>query len=423
MKVGIQSKRSMAVFMSILMALTLWVPTAYGETQAVQTLVNGISEESDAARYLHHFYDVSFTEESVSQQAFHEALAKIGQPMETDSQEAPFTVEAAIVSLVKAAGMKELALTYPEEKIQASLSTHQQQGISPEAAAYVACALDTGLVSSSLEMTAPLDAQTAHDFIMKAVDVLGKGRQYLGWTDQPEIYSKVMTAWNSFTLFEEATLDSIGVGLIKEEATTGYLLTYSGNDAGFMPEYTLQYDHSNITHALQLIGLLASEGLQARVQLEPKTSVYEYMLEWGPIGDPTPHYAVLEVSEDLYLAHSVGYILSLEFTNLGDKQAFDGLIEAYAKKYEGNEDALGLIAGSYWQPLYSSRSFMPDPAYVEIRDIGLSYNGYQLNSFTLKEHVALMKETIQAMSDLRINKEKLWTNAAFHRYLTGSDFQ
>lgn len=432
MKVSIQWKKSMVVCVSMLLVFTLFLSTAYAEKESTQAMaatralpeISSHIKAEDAEKYLQHFYGISFSEERVSPAEFENALATLGKPVEIDwEEEEILTLEKAAVAVIKAAGMKELALTYSEEKILASLEGYHETEIGEEAAAYVACGLDIGLIPSTLEMKAPLDPKAANYLLMNVIDVTGKGRQYIGWTGDPKIYGKIMAAWNSFTLFEEETLDAVGVGVIKEGATTGYLLTYQGNESRFIPEYSLQYDHSDIRHALQLVGLLASEGIQARVQLEPKTSVYEYMLEWGPISEPTPRYAVVQVSDDLYLAHTVGYILSLEFVSEEDKEDFDRVIEAYAKKYEGNEEAVGLIAGSYWQPLYSSKTEMPEPAYVEMRDVSLSHNGYQLNSLTLTENAPLVIETMESMTDLDIEKEKAWSNAAFYRYLTGSDFQ
>ena len=74
------------------------------------------------------------------------------------------------------------------------------------------------------------------------------------------------------------------------------------------------------------------------MQLEPKVSIYEYLLEWGPVPkEATPTYAVKQVKDDLYLTYAIEYDLKLEFDNKEDMIRFDDVINQYAKKNEGNE--------------------------------------------------------------------------------------
>ncbi len=79
-------------------------------------------------------------------------------------------------------------------------------------------------------------------------------------------------------------------------------MKYIGFDAQFLEENTLRYGHDSKMHLFQLIALMQSEDLDAYLQIEPKVSVYEYMLEWGAPKSATPTYAVRGMIDGRYFA-------------------------------------------------------------------------------------------------------------------------
>ncbi len=388
------------------------------------TVAIGRDEAADAAKYLSHYFGLGDLGQTVTWSSFNNALDAIGaSAVEGKVDAALVPMPQAVKAIVQAAQMDELALTYPADKTAAALRAYRVTGISADYAPYVATALDTGLLPRSVELSGTLDGKTASVLLMNAADAIGNGRYYLGYTSDSDIYAKVIGAWNSFTLLDEEALDEIGRGVVEEKATTGYLLTYSGYNPRFLPQYTIVYDHSNIKHANQLIGLLASEGITARVALQPKKSVYEYNLAWGPIRPPTPTYRVEEVAEDFYLANTVGYMLTFEFLSAADKAAFDPILVEFAKKSGDNVDAIGVIAGSYWQPQYSSKTPMPADGrdgYVRLDDVSVTSSGYMLNTFILPELTDTLVDAIEDINDeLTVEVNDVWANAAFNRFLTG----
>ncbi len=382
----------------------------------------GRDEAADAARYLKAWFGIDALPDPVTPAAMSAALEKLGTSGTLPASGSLTPLDGVRASL-EAAGLKELALTYPASKAEATLKAARISGITGENALYVAAALDSGLMPSWIPLSGNLDSGTASVLLLNTADALGKGRNYLGYTTDPEIGSRLVNAWNSFTLLDEAVLDEVGQGVVEDEATTGYLLTYSGFASRFLPENTIAYDHSDITHARQLVGLLASENITARVALQPKKSVYRYDLAWGPIGDPTPTYRVEKVSDDLYLAHTIGYMLELEFLRPADKAAFDALVVKYAKKSGDNSAAVGVIKGSYWQPQYSSSTSLPAEGrngYIRLDDVSLGNNGYVLNTFILPDLTDELVDAIEAIRpEADVSVKDVWANQAFHRYLTG----
>lgn len=387
------------------------------------------NKEADAheAEYLAAFFDVQIKEDPDSA-AFSENLKKVAGD-EAPVVEGDMTWFAAVKAAVNAADYEELALSYPQDKIKNRLDHYQVKiDETKEEARYIACALDTGLITSkTAERAVAGDTFTAADevtLLMLIANANGDARNYLGMSDDPDIYAKLDQAWNSFILFDDSKLAEIGKEAVQNQVTTGYGLKSSAYSARFLPELTLQYGHSDIKHAHQLIGLLSSENIRAKVQLEPKVSIYQYLTEWGPIPEATPTYEVKEY-DDLALVYAIEYDLELEFDNLEDLQRFDEVIKAYAKKNEGNEEAEGLIYASWWQPLYTAtRTDMPEADYHQIFDCVITNDMYSIHPFTLPEDKDEVVEKLTEISGgLEVEPVERFCDTAFYNYLEGEDYQ
>lgn len=384
------------------------------------------SEATDAA-YLKAYFDVT-VEDTVTAESFSAALKKVANDTAQDV-EGDLTVLSAVKAAMKAADYEELVLSYPEEKVQDRLEKH---GVSFEGeisnAAYLACAMDTQLISEELGAEAAkedeLSKEAAERLLMAVAEANGDARNYLGESDDPDIYAKIDQAWNSFILFDDGELSEIGRKSVQEGITTGYGLKSEAYSARFLPELTLQYGHSDIKHAHQLIGLLNSEDIKVKVQLEPKVSIYEYLLEWGDIPETTPTYEVKQF-DDLYLVYAIEYDMQLEFENTEDMKRFDSVIKDYAKKNEGNEEAIGLIFGSWWQPLYSTvRTDMSQEDYHQIVDCVIKNGIYSIHPFCLVEDQEKVVTALEEISgDLKVEPVDRYCNTAFYNYMTGADYQ
>jgi hypothetical protein len=391
------------------------------KTHAVEIGTEGNDAANDAA-YLQEYFKIAPMSGTVSWTTYTAALDKLGVKDVTVS--GTLTPAAAAKSVVALANMTELAGTYTAAEAKAA--TARYGAISAADAPYVACALQMNLIPGTVKFTAPLTGSTASVILMNAVEAAGKGRNFIGFSSDPDIAARLVSTWNSFTLFDDPTLTELGVAIVKSGATTGYNLKYDGNAARFLTENTLQYGHSDITHAVQLMGLLNRAGLVARVQLEPKVSAYQYLLEWsdGKVPASTPIYQVKQVSDNLYVCFAVEYDLQLEFSSKTDRAAFDKLINTYAKKSDANSTGKGMIAGAWWQPLYSAKDSMPSPAYQQINDVVVRDGAYTIHPFATNEKLDAVKaEITKDAPKLTCTPSQLWVNAAFYRYITGTDHQ
>ena len=115
----------------------------------------------------------------------------------------------------------------------------------------------------------------------------------------------------------------------------------------------------------------------------------------------------------------------MEFGNTGDMLRFDSVIQEFAKKNEGNEDAVGLIYGSWWQPLYSTvREGMPEDGYHAIFDCVVTNGMYSIHPFALPEDKdAVINKLKELSGGLQVEAEQRYCNTAFYHYLKGEDYQ
>lgn len=95
---------------------------------------------------------------------------------------------AAVKAAVNAADYEELALSYPQDKIKNRLDHYQVKiDETKEEARYIACALDTGLITSkTAERAVAGDTFTAADevtLLMLIANANGDARNYLGMSD------------------------------------------------------------------------------------------------------------------------------------------------------------------------------------------------------------------------------------------------
>jgi hypothetical protein len=99
-------------------------------------------------------------------------------------------------------------------------------------------------------------------------------KHYIGNTNDDDIYTKLLDAYRTSNIIKAPELQTIVDSALKQNLATGYNLKDSRYNSNFIESLSLVYGHENINHAIQLIGLLRSEGIQAKVQFEPKTSAF-----------------------------------------------------------------------------------------------------------------------------------------------------
>lgn len=382
--------------------------------------------KENAAEYLNEYYGITFSGDNVSVDEFNAALTALGAEPLSDVES--LTVEEAVIGAVRVAKMEELALAYAGNA--GKILVDEEVRVDEKYAPYVAIALDQDLADDDDNFSGPLTARRAARMLYRAAEISGKGRHYIGRVSDDEILPELQSTLSAMAIFDVDTLSNAGIEILVQGATTGYSMKYAGYDARFLEENTLRYGHSDLTHALQLVALMKAENLDAYVQIEPKVSVYEYMLDWGEPGDPTPTYAVHEM-DGRYFAFAIEYDMALEFDSAAEKEEFHDLIETYAKKYDNIVDADGnptkpLLASSWWQPLYYSTTGMKNAEFKELVDNVIAYEGdtYSIHSFSVAEDSDAVAEAVKSIdANLTVIPRTITVNPAFYRYITGEDYQ
>ncbi|MFF2089817.1 hypothetical protein [Paenibacillus sp. NPDC058174] len=327
---------------------------------------------------------------------------------------------AALISL-RAANLQELALTYPKDKVDKALvklgvSTKSVTGTTAQE---LAAAVDTGLIPTDFygEFKTNAAASTAltQALLGKVLTINGKYKQYIGYVSDADIYSKFYTAYTTSNIIQIPKLQEVVDRALKQDIVTGYNLKDSRFDANFVESLSVTYGHSNVKHALQLIGLLRSEGIDAKVQFEPKTSAFIHMKEWGtPTIDDT-NQAVLTENGN-YINYAKEYDIKFEFANTIDKVKFDKMIWSYAKKDVAGQK--GLIAGSWFQPLYYSLT--KTEGYKEIANNKIVDGHYYAQTFSLPDKTdAIAKGFATVDPSVKVTTYTFWVDGPFFNYLNG----
>ncbi len=404
--------KKLGLFVLILAMLPWALPAVAQEGEGLPCLA-----ETDMVFLTNHGYALT----SADQAQFSSTLVKIvGDtefPAAIDAD--GFTTLEALLTTLYFVNVDELGYTYPADKVAATLTGWNAGDLAPERQEELAAAIDTGLLDTTcqgIDFTANTDPAFANYLIYKTLVFTGNYKHFLGYTTDPDIYNKVYFTWNSFDQVLMPEFQIPANEMIKAGTITGYNVKRTNLAPGFDPELTIVYGHSNIAHAIQLIGLLRSEAMEAKVLLEPKTSAYLYLAEWGE-PSPSPEFQVEPLEDGNYIAYAKEYDLAFEFDNQDDMLRFDAIIKAYAKKNE--QDQPGLLFGSWWQPLYSTRIPMDD--YIAVKNTVAYGPEVYIQSFSTVEAAdALAAAFAAAYPDDEIVSWDLWVNQSFYNYLLGN---
>ncbi len=397
--------------------------TSAAAATAVNPLLSPQAQEYGA--YLQEKYGIAVGD-SWTRGQFAEALNAIAGDTAivlTGNASAPLQAVEAVSLALKAADLEELAYTYPASKAKSALAwvklgwTTEQYAA--DQAKILAAAVHTGLLASSYypeirndEIASP---SLAAVLLGKTLEAKGLYKRYLGYTTDADILIKLGDAYRTSDIIQAPELRKVVDEALKQNLVTGYNLKDSRYDAKFQDSLSVVYGHSDFKHALQLVGLLRSEKIQAKVQFEPKTSAFIYLKEWGEPGE-SDLYEVVQIENGNYIEYAKEYDLAFEFDSEYDKDRFDRIILSYAKKNEDSQP--GLIYGSWWQPLYYSLTELDN--YKEISNNKISAGHYYAQSFSLKDQSAPVTEGFKKIDpSADIVSYDFWVDGPFYNYLQG----
>ena len=241
----------------------------------------------------------------------------------------------------------------------------------------------------------------------------GASPGWIGDLGEPSLYPRLLPLWEAAQKHPHSEFTLALRELIRRDLANGYNIATSPWPA-FDPERTLIYGHSDIRHAQQLLALLTSEDMGARVGFSSKISAYLHRDGWGE-----PAAGAITLDDHHILIEAREYDLHLEFADAADKQRFMVILSRYAKKQTGMNQPL--IHGSWWQPFV--RSYTTAKGFEAVAQVDIS-DGNQTAQVLLSDSSAetLARRIREQAFPWTVTIRPVWVNPAFYRYLSG-DFQ
>ena len=308
-------------------------------------------------------------------------------------------------SAIEKLKLQELAKTYPKEKIEKSLKGYKNiKTESSEALSHKAVLVDLNI--TSVEMLNKKNYSTITEYVS---DFLDNNENSLGNISDKNIFEKVLVKWNdTVPAKDNLLLEKLNVALANG-LMTRYNLKNINSYANFDKTLSVSYGHNDITHAIQLIALLKSEGIDAKVQLEPKTSAFLHNPNWG-----TPNYDHIILEGGKIVVTPTEYDLKFQFANNNDKIKFTKLVDLYAKK--DSKDQEGLIYKSWWQPFIQTDKI---EGYQMLISHLVKNGDFEANVLTLPKNSKAFVDFMKKGSDLKVTTQEVWVNPAFYRFMEG----
>ena len=302
---------------------------------------------------------------------------------------------------VKDLKMEELAGTYSQEKIEKSLKGYKAKKDSSKAVL-----VDLGALTIEDLNTEKNVNEKLSRFV---TDYINIEENYIGNVSDKNIIERLNNKWSRGEVVEDSSLNAILNRAMLKGLTTGYNIKDRKDYANFDEKLTASYGHSDMIHASQIIGMLKSEGIDAKVQLELKTSAFVYLPEWGESS-----YATTKMPDGTIIAHPLEYDLKLQFESQKDKEKFFDLIDKYAKKDEVDEE--NLIYDAWWQPFLQTEKIDGfEKLIVNIASEG-EYEAYVL---TLPEKSDALIKELAKNKNLKLKTKEVYVNPSFYRFMLG----
>lgn len=308
-------------------------------------------------------------------------------------------------SAIEKLKLQELAKTYPKEKIEKSLKGYKNiKTESSESLSHKAVLVDLNI--TSVEMLNHKNYSSITEYVS---DFLDNNENSLGNISDKNIFEKVLVKWNNVVPAKDnLLLEKLNVALANG-LMTGYNLKNINNYANFDKNLSVSYGHNDITHAIQLIALLKGEGVDAKVQLEPKTSAFLHNPNWG-----APNYTHIILEDGKIVVTPTEYDLKFQFSNNNDKIKFTKLIDLYAKK--DSKDQEGLIYKSWWQPFIQTDKI---EGYQMLISHLVKNGDFEANVLTLPKNSKAFIDFMKKGSNLKVTTQEIWVNPAFYRFMEG----
>ena len=322
----------------------------------------------------------------------------------------------AIEMLIKLADLEELSCTYNASKInslfhdvikdEAILSDVQLQ--------HLAVAVDVGLVFKGkirfLDMHSSLTKDFAYHLLFKTALFVNNKKKFIGYVTEPDIISRLEEKWNSPGMIPNPDIEKVMNDLIRKKIISGYHIKMSEEVANFDHHLKITYTHDNFKHVKQLVGLIISENIQAKINIEKKHSTFIYYNEW----DITENLSVEPINDKIFLASRLESDIVFEFASPDKKDHFRAVTNDFAKK-EYNRSK-NILFQSWYEPLITSD--VPLNSYNRIKEITIQHGSYLILTFVAEETLTKALNKLSEFYEKSVIRSRsVWVNDDFYLYL------
>ncbi len=419
-----------------------------GEESLTET-IDDMEGAEKTEEYLSYYFGISLKEDgfSASLQKICLSDEKAESEREEKSETEKWPALSMIEETIKAVGKEQLAYTYSEEKVKKRMEFYgisdnqKKEKKREEKKAFLICALDLNLINQETAQHAldgELSDEEQNSLLMAAAGICGKGRNCLGYSNEADIFAKLRFVQGLYEPFSDETLYEAVHLLLEEELTEECVLKSTSYEARFLPSLTVVYRHESLEHMEELLGLLNSENLVAKVQLEPKCqfdkSDAEQLKGWaeekeaeekekeGKDKEAETEEAKEEAQTDVVPCFgSFSYDLVLEFETKEDMARFEELVNEYSVFVEEAEYtyvAAGSTEASEENSDDSSSEESQNVNNREIEKVTILSDRTKMELYCLSEEV---EELMDKLADWKPSHQKYMCNKQFFYALGGKD--
>ena len=322
----------------------------------------------------------------------------------------------AISLAVTMGGFTELAATYSETNICKSLGDDKalQTVFSRTQLQCLALAVDLNLLFAGklriVDFRQPLDESLAWHLLYRIHRYLSSEKNFIGYVTEEDITARLTAVLEKEEAISAAELEKVMDRAVIEGLISGYNIKRVAALANFDRTLTLSYGHSNVKHLMQLTGLLKRERVQAKLQLEPKRSVFIYLDSWIKIEKLRKE----RLGEGYSLVRCDEFDLVMEFTQAEKRAEFQKIISTWGSLEEDPTDPV--LYKSWVAPLFFSD--VPTPGYYRANALFVLRGDYQVQTYIPEEKVAAIRGWFhEHFPAAEISIRSLWVNEAFYRYI------
>jgi uncharacterized membrane protein len=322
----------------------------------------------------------------------------------------------AIEMLIKLADLEELACTYNASKINSLFHDviNDEMILSDVQLQHLAVAVDLGLVFKGkirfLDMHSSLTKDFAYHLLFKTTLFVNNKKKFIGYVTEPDIISRLEEKWNSTGMIPNPDIENVMNDLIRKKIISGYHIKMSEELANFDHHLKITYTHDNFKHVKQLVGLIISENIQARINIEKKHSTFIYYNEW----DITENLSVEPINDKIFLASRLESDIVFEFASPDKKDHFRAVTNDFTKK-EYNRTK-NILFQSWYEPLITSD--VPMNSYNRIKEITIQHGSYTIMTFVTEETLTkALNKLSEYYEKSMIRSRSVWVNDDFYLYL------